>query len=109
MTSIDTMAEPGPAKPEKVETGLQSPPETNMKDNSSDSDLSDLEPEPDTNELQDLQPHHYSPDGSVPVFTPTMEEFADFQRYVSALVLRQPLSSFLGYTILILVEDARCQ
>ena len=85
MSSIGTMAEPGPVKAETVETGLQSPPETNLKDNSSDSELSDLEPEQDSNELHDIKPDHYSPDGSVPVFTPSMEEFKDFQRYVSTL------------------------
>jgi hypothetical protein len=83
MTSIDAMAAPAPGKAEREETGLHSPPETNMKDCTSDSELSELEPEPDTNELVDLQPDHYSADGSVPVFKPTMEEFADFQRYVS--------------------------
>lgn len=83
MNSVDTMAVPRVMKAGGEETGLQSPPETNSKDAPSDSDLSDLDPtEQHTDELHDLQPDHYSPDGSVPVFTPTMEEFKDFQRYV---------------------------
>lgn len=95
MTSLETMAVPGTDKPERAETGLNSPPETHMKDSSSDSELSDLEPEPepekeqeqgeekDNGELGEIHPVEYSPDGTVPIFKPTMEEFKDFQRYVS--------------------------
>lgn len=89
MSTLEPMAAPGIGKDDKMETGLQSPPETNMKDTSSDSELSDLEPELTKeeelkdDELTDLQPDHYSPDSTVPVFKPTMEEFKDFQRYVS--------------------------
>lgn len=78
--------------PEKEPAGLHSPPDSNptLKDDGSDSELSDLEPDPEpepvpapvTNELLDLQPDYYS-DGGVPVFKPSMEEFADFQRYMS--------------------------
>jgi hypothetical protein len=84
MASMDTMAEPVATKADRMETGLHSPPETNMKDTDSDSELSDIEPEQEKrDELEDVQPDHYSPDGTVPVFKPTMDEFEDFQRYVS--------------------------
>jgi hypothetical protein len=72
--------------PENQPVGLHSPPDSNSapKDNGSDSELSDLEPdpepEPETSELN-LKPDYYS-DGGVPVFRPSMEEFADFQRYM---------------------------
>ena len=84
MASTDATAESVSTNAVRMETGLHSPPETNMKDTDSDSELSDLEPEHDKkDELEDVQPDHYSPDGTVPVFRPTMEEFDDFQRYVS--------------------------
>jgi hypothetical protein len=86
--STDAMAV---AAPESEPVGLHSPPDSNSapKDIGSDSELSDLEPDPDpepepepeTNELHDLKPDHYS-DGGVPVFRPSMAEFADFQRYM---------------------------
>jgi hypothetical protein len=86
--STDAMAV---AAPESEPVGLHSPPDSNSapKDNGSDSELSDLEPdpepepepEPETSELHDLKPDHYS-DGGVPVFRPSMDEFADFQRYM---------------------------
>jgi jmjN domain len=91
----DAMALPAP---EREPVGLHSPPDSNSapKDNASDSELSDLEPDslepepgpepepepaPETNELLDLKPAYYS-DGGVPVFRPSMEEFADFQQYM---------------------------
>jgi jmjN domain len=79
--STDAMAVPAP---EGEPVGLHSPPESNSapKDLGSDSELSDLEPEPDTDELVGIKPEYIS-DGGVPVFRPSMEEFADFQRYVS--------------------------
>jgi len=70
--------------PEGEPVGLHSPPDSNSapKDLGSDSELSDLEPEPDTDELVGIEPEYIS-DGGVPVFRPSIEEFADFQRYVS--------------------------
>ena len=91
MTSYETMEVPGTDKPERPETGLHSPPETNMKDTSSDSELSDLEPENEKSDLGELHPAEYSPDGTVPIFKPTMEEFEDFQRYVSSVNRRHDL------------------
>ncbi|KAN0110297.1 hypothetical protein V8E51_006684 [Hyaloscypha variabilis] len=75
---------------ESEPVGLHSPPDSNSapKDAGSDSELSDLEPdpepEPESNELHDLKPDHYS-DGGVPVFRPSMDEFADFQRYMRGI------------------------
>lgn len=90
MTSLEKMAVPGIEKLDRAETGLNSPPETHMKDTSSDSELSDLEPEPEKEtdttekgELGEVHPVEYSSDGTVPIFKPTMDEFEDFQRYVS--------------------------
>ena len=59
-----------------------------LKDGGSDSELSDLEPDADITEKLEVEPDHISP-GGVPVFKPTMDEFADFTRYVSTL-LRLP-------------------
>lgn len=71
-----------------VTAGLHSPPDSNsaLKDSGSDSELSDLEPENEPTELLNVEPDHIS-EGNVPVFRPTMEEFKDFQRYVSPSIL----------------------
>lgn len=76
--STDAMA---PPVPEDGQVGLNSPPESNsaLRDAGSDSELSDLEPEPDTKPPLVIEPDHIS-DGGVPVFKPNMEQFADFQR-----------------------------
>tara|TARA_R110002060_G_scaffold37629_2_gene48761 strand:+ start:325 stop:606 length:282 start_codon:yes stop_codon:yes gene_type:complete len=85
--SAETMAAPAP---QAVPVGLNSPPDSNsaLKDGGSDSELSDLEPDADITEKLEVEPDHISP-GGVPVFKPTMDEFADFTRYVSTL-LRLP-------------------
>ncbi len=74
-----------------VLAGLNSPPESNsaLKDDASDSELSDLEPDQETSKIPDAEPAYVS-DGGVPVFTPTMEQFKDFQRYVSFPCFSQP-------------------
>jgi hypothetical protein len=79
--STDATAVPAP---EGGPQGL-SPPDSNpaLKDAASDSELSDLEPDNLMNEPLQIKPDHIS-EGGVPVFKPTMEEFANFQRYVSS-------------------------
>ena len=54
--------------------GLHSPPDSNpaMRDGSSDSELSDLEPETDKSSLLDIKPSYIS-EGGVPVFKPSMD------------------------------------
>ncbi len=76
--STDAMAVP---VPDAGPVGLNSPPDSNpaMRDGSSDSELSDLEPEPDNNKAPLIIEASYH-DGGVPVFKPTMDEFADFPR-----------------------------
>lgn len=59
--------------------GLSPPDSTNAhKDGESDSELSELD---DPTEELVAEPSFY--DGTVPVFEPNMEDFQDFQRYVS--------------------------
>ncbi|KAF8864337.1 hypothetical protein BDZ45DRAFT_582339 [Acephala macrosclerotiorum] len=69
-----------------VPAGLHSPPDSNSarKDGGSDSELSDLEPDHETNDLLNVQPEYIS-EGNVPVFRPTMEEFKDFQKYLTVV------------------------
>ncbi|KAI6710200.1 hypothetical protein JHW43_007278 [Diplocarpon mali] len=78
--STDTAAVPA-AQP--APAGLNSPPDSMsaIKDSGSDSELSDLEPEV---YALDVEPAYIS-DGNVPVFQPTMDEFADFTRYMTAI------------------------
>lgn len=84
MMSTDTMAMPAAA--DDATAGLHSPPDSNpaIKDGASDSELSDLEPDMEASDILEVEPDHVS-EGNVPVFKPTMEEFADFTRYVSIL------------------------
>ena len=72
----------GPAPGPAVEVnGLHSPPDSNMKD-ASDSELSDLEDNPELlDDIGDIEPEYYS-DGGVPVFVPTMRQFEDFTLFV---------------------------
>lgn len=72
--------------PQPAPVGLNSPPDSNsaLKDGGSDSELSDLEPDVDITEKLEVEPDHISP-GGVPVFKPTMDEFADFTRYMGAI------------------------
>jgi len=91
--STDATAVPAPGGDP---VGLHSPPDSNsaLKDAGSDSELSDLEPDSDVPEPLNITPAYYS-DGGVPVFQPSMDEFADFQRYVwFTLPLPRPLSTF---------------
>lgn len=80
-----------------VLAGLHSPPDSNSarKDGSSDSELSDLEPDHETNELLNVQPEYIS-EGNVPVFRPTMEQFKDFQKYVSTIAYYPRYAAFKG-------------
>ncbi|KAK0119885.1 hypothetical protein ONS95_011315 [Cadophora gregata] len=81
--SAETMAAPAP---QAAPVGLNSPPDSNsaLKDGGSDSELSDLEPDVDMTEILEVEPDHIS-SGGVPVFKPTMDEFADFTRYMAAI------------------------
>ncbi|KAH7354891.1 hypothetical protein BKA65DRAFT_230343 [Rhexocercosporidium sp. MPI-PUGE-AT-0058] len=81
--STDTMAVP---VAQAAPVGLNSPPDSNsaIKDGGSDSELSDLEPDIELSEKLEVEPDHIS-SGGVPVFKPTMEEFADFTRYMGAI------------------------
>jgi hypothetical protein len=76
--STDAMAVPVPVGDP---VGLNSPPDSNpaLGDGGSDSELSDLEPESDPKDPLEIEPPFIS-EGNVPVFKPSMEEFADFQR-----------------------------
>ena len=64
--------------------GLSSPPDSNnaIKLEGSDSELSDIE-DPEGDDIGEILPDHY--EGGVPIFTPTMDQFKSFQRYVSFL------------------------
>ncbi|KAH8656944.1 hypothetical protein BGZ60DRAFT_531809 [Tricladium varicosporioides] len=69
-------------------SGLHSPPDSNTKD-ASDSELSDIEdqeptaqvPTEDPDDIGEVYPAYWSNDG-VPVFTPTMEQFKDFTKFM---------------------------
>lgn len=95
-----------------VPVGLHSPPESNsaQKDGGSDSELSDLEADHTSHDLLNVEPDHIS-EGNVPVFRPTMEEFKDFQKYVSTLgsyrqtIITRPKSNN-PYSLKLLINGA---
>lgn len=80
-----------------VPAGLHSPPDSNSarKDGGSDSELSDLEPDHETKDTLNIEPEYIS-EGNVPVFRPTLEEFKDFQKYVSILDFCPRYAAFKG-------------
>ncbi|TAQ91132.1 hypothetical protein B7494_g576 [Chlorociboria aeruginascens] len=57
---------------------FSSPPQSNPKTDGSDSELSDLEEE----DLGEVAPDHWSANGTVPVFLPSLEQCGNFERYV---------------------------
>jgi hypothetical protein len=62
--------------------GLSPPPESNgaLKLDGSDSELSDIE-DPEEEDIGEIVPDHY--ECGVPIFKPTMDQFKNFQHYVS--------------------------
>ncbi|KAI1007892.1 hypothetical protein K3495_g341 [Podosphaera aphanis] len=67
-------------------SGLHSPPDSNTQKNvSSDSELSDIEVESDLCFEEDIKIEPSSIIDGVPVFTPNMEQFKDFEKFITAV------------------------
>ncbi|KAH8820432.1 hypothetical protein F5884DRAFT_849695 [Xylogone sp. PMI_703] len=85
--SADAIVVEAPKSDNAPNVGLSSPPESNpaleVKMDTSDSELSDIEdPEDD---LADVEPAFWADDGHIPVFKPTPNQFKSFPRYMDKI------------------------
>ncbi|KAF2097157.1 JmjC-domain-containing protein, partial [Rhizodiscina lignyota] len=81
-----------PTEPAHKPSALTPPTSEDLdKRDDASSELSELELEEDRNldeeddDIGDIEPGYYYEDGKIPVFTPTMEQFKDFKKFVEKI------------------------